>query len=641
MPKKIFFPIFIFLISFPVLIYVVSYTRFFNDELRNILTSVVNEQTNARLYLGEIHGSVLGSFRIDGAALYYRRDRIASVDTIEVSHLPLAMITKTFELTNVRLVNPHFYLTRYKDGTYNIDHISKSVSKSQGKFDWTILLKSVRINGGQFYLYDSTNAGGRGAFTVLPDSIRERIFDPSHFRLKNIDVNGSAILSGTSLTANIRNVSLSLIQPSFKIDSLRFNLYTSQDGTELSSFRLISNSTSIHADVALIGQNLLDSLEVEHLRQRHFTVSVHAKNVGLVQVEKFVNLPLNPVSKFDLSLFASGDLDTLNLKQFFLKTDSSYVPVTATFYNVTKPSIGMKVNVDNGGLNMAEMSALLKGLGVPDMSALNSMQIGGKLEGIPSDLNVGVRLKNADTQVSGTARIRPGSYDGRVDFRGVDLARILAGPDLRTQLTGAATFSLHSNNRTLPDGKIELAIDSSSYDHTAVKKISLEASSLQDSLRVRLNLLTSKGNIDGEVSLNLASRTYSGEIELAEFDPAPFVHLPTLDGSVSGNLRLGGSGFDPDSLRTQISLFTEHASLDNFPLNNSLITVELDTRKENKKLQIHSPFLDVLARGNFVPHEFPMQLPEILSILADRIGSRVTGKSDSVYKDFAGVPNVN
>lgn len=131
MPKKFFFPIFVFLISFPVLIYLVSYTRFFNDELRDILTSVVNDQTNARLYLGEIHGSVLGSFTIDGAALYYRRDRIISVDTIEISHFPLSLITKTIDLTNVRLVNPHFYLTRYKDGTYNIDHVSKTVSKSQ------------------------------------------------------------------------------------------------------------------------------------------------------------------------------------------------------------------------------------------------------------------------------------------------------------------------------------------------------------------------------------------------------------------------------------------------------------------------------------------------------------------------------
>lgn len=641
MPKKFFFPIFVFLISFPVLIYLVSYTRFFNDELRDILTSVVNDQTNARLYLGEIHGSVLGSFTIDGAALYYQRDRIISVDTIEISHFPLSLITKTIDLTNVRLVNPHFYLTRYKDGTYNIDRISKAVSKSQGKFDWTILLKSVGISGGEFSLFDSTNLGGRAAPEVLRDSVRQRPFDPSDFRVENLDVSGSAILSGSSLTANIRNVSLSLLRPGFRVDSLRFNLYTSQDGTELSGFRLISDSTSVHADVALIGQNLLDSLNVGHIRQRHFTVNLHARNVGLVDVEKFIDLPLDPVSKCDVSLFASGSLDTLHLKQFLLKTDSSYVPATATFYNVSEPSIGLRVNVDNSGVNMAEVSALLNGLGVPDLSGLNSMQVDGKVEGVPRDLKVAVHLKNAETQVSGDARIHSGAYDGTLDFHGVDLARILPRSNLKTQLTGKATFSFQSNNLTLPDGKIELAVDSSSYDHTTIRKIALQAASLRDSLRVRLDMLTSKGNMNGEGGVNFASGTYSGEIGLAEFDPAPFIHLPTLEGNLTGNLMLVGNGFNPDSLSTQISFLTERASLGDFPLNNSLITAELNTQRENKKLQINSPFLDAQASGDFVPHEFPIQLSKILLVLADRISSRVTGKSDSVYQDVAGIPNLN
>ncbi len=640
MPKKIFFPIFLFLISLPVLVYLFSYTRFFNAELRNMLTSVVDEQTNARLYLGQIHGSVLGSFTIDGAALYYRNDRIASVDTVKISHFPLSLLTKTAELLRVELVNPHFFLVRYKDGSYNIDRISKSASKPGGKFDWTLLLKSVTIRGGKFILYDSTRDAGslegssRGGLSVT-------VFDPAHFSVKDIDLNASGIFAGNSLTANVRNVSASLIEPSFRIDSLKFNLYTSQDGTELSGFRLISREAHVHADIALIGQNLLDSLGVGHLRHRHFTVSLRARDVNLAQVESFIRLPVNPVSEFDLSMFASGDLDTLNLKQFFLKTDSSSIPITATFHNLTDPSLGMKIRVDNGSLNMPEVSALTRDLGVPNLSRMKSMRISAEVDGRPNNLNVAAQLSNAGTRIAATAQIHSGAVEGHLDFHGVDLANILPGPDLKTHLTGSSTFSLKPNNHSIPEGTFQLAIDSSSYDHTTLHLVSVQATSVQDSLNVRMNLLTSKGNVDGEVNADIANSTYSGNLALAEFDIAPFIHLPTLEENLTGNLRLSGIGFNPDSMRAEISLLTEKASIGGYPLNNSLIAVEMNTREKTKKLDIHSPFLDLQATGDFVPHEFPTQISKILTVLADKISSRVTGMSDSSLTQFEVASNVD
>ncbi len=641
MPKKIFFPIFVFLITFPLLIFLFSYTRFFNDELRSILTSVVDEQTNAKLYLGEIHGSILGSFRIDGAALYYRDAPIATVDTIRISHLPLSLITQTVELMHVGLVDPHFYLTRYKDGTYNVDHISKGPSKPGGKFDWTILLKSLKIRGGEFSLYDSTRSAGIDAGPIIRDTLVEHVFDAAHFNVRNIGLNLSGIFSGTSLTANVKYISLVLQKPRFRVDSLKFDFYTSPEGTELSGFRLVSNPASIHADIALIGQNILDSLDVGHLRHRHFTVSLQAKDLAIERVEEFLKLPVNPVTKVDLSLFASGDLDTLNLKQFLLRTDSSYLPIAATFHNVTDSSIYMKVDLENSTVNMAEGSALLKKIGFPNLGAFKPVRVDAKVRGTPKDLNVDVQLANKMTSVSGAVRIHSGAYDGKVDFSGLDMAKILGDQELRTQLTGRAAFSVKAVPGMLPDGHVTLALDSSSYGHTALNSLSVEAASLKDSLRVKLSLLTSKGNIDGEGSVNFGDRSYAGELAMTEFDVAPFVHIPNLEGNFTGRLRLAGSGFDIDSLRTQISLLTEHASLGGFPLNNSAITVELNTMRSRKELQVHSPFVDASASGKFVPHELPAQLSEIFTVLAGRFSSKVTGRVDSLHSDFHGIAGLD
>lgn len=634
MPKKIFFPIFVFLISLPLLIFLFSYTRFFNNELRSVLTSFVDEQTNAKLYLGDIQGSILGSFKIDGAALYYHGSPIATVDTIRISHLPLSLITKTVELMHVELVNPHFYLTRYRNGTFNIDRISKGHSKPGGKFDWTILLKSLKIRGGEFSLYDSTSPSGITAVRAGRDSIPQQVFDAAHFALKDVDLNASAIFSGTSLTANVKHLSLVLERPRFRIDSLKFDFYTSPDGTELSGFRLVSKPASLHADVAVIGQNILDSLDVGHLRHRHFTVSLQANDLPIRKVEDFIELPVAPVSKVDLSLFASGNLDTLNLKQFLLRTDSSYIPIAATFRNVADSSIDMRVNMENSMVNLAEASALLKKIGFPNLSAVKPMRVDAKVRGTPKDLNVNVRLVNKKTSVSAGVRIHSGAYDGRVDFSGLDMAKILGGPELRTQLTGTAAFSVKATPGVLPDGHIALAIDSSSYGHTALKNLSVEAAALRDSLHIKLNLLTSNGNIVGEGNVNFSDGVYAGELAMTEFDAAPFVHIPNLEGNFTGTLKLSGAGFNLDSLRTQISLLTERASLGGFPLDNSAITVELNTLGSRKELQLHSPFLDASATGKFIPHELPGQLSDVFTLLAERFSSKVTGGGDSLHGSF-------
>lgn len=150
MRRRILFSILVFLILFPLLVFIVSFTPFFNNQVRSILISLVNRGTNASLYLGEIHGSILGSFSIDGAALMYGNEPIALVDTIKVSHFPLSLVAKTVDAIHVELVHPRFHLTKFKDGSLNVDHISKSRSTSGGQFDWTIVLKSLTLRNGQF-----------------------------------------------------------------------------------------------------------------------------------------------------------------------------------------------------------------------------------------------------------------------------------------------------------------------------------------------------------------------------------------------------------------------------------------------------------------------------------------------------------
>ncbi|MGO9482105.1 MAG: hypothetical protein ACLP05_10045, partial [Candidatus Kryptoniota bacterium] len=623
MSKRIFLSIFVFLICLPLLIFVLSYTRYFNEQVRSLLISIVDDQTNARLYIGEIHGSVLSSFKIDGAALMYRDEPIALADTIEISHVPLSLITKTAEVLSINLVNPQFYLTRFKDGTYNVDHISKQHSKPGGKFDWTILVGSLRIRGGRFSLFDSTNSSSAN---VSRGGDR---FDASNFALSNISLSASAKISAEKLTAGIKNISLNVEPSGFRIDSLRFDFSTSNAGTEISSFNLKSNSAQISADIDLAGQNLLNSLNINILRQKHLTASVEAHGVGIEQVEKFVNLPLRPESVFSLRCFASGSLDTLKVKQFFLTTDSSNIPVSAAFYNVGTSSMTMKAQTTNAVINTEELSSLLKDVDLPDFG--DSVIVNADAEGQPRDFNLRVQIESGGAGMLGSSRIYAGSYDGKLSFHGIDVGQLFKVNHLETQLRGNAVFSLKPSTSKIPDCRLSVEVDSSDYDNIAIQNGTVELASTHGRLNADLNLSTSEGNIGGTAALNAATKAYDAEMSFTELDIAPFVRVPTLEGKFSGGVTLSGSGFSIDSIDAQASVLINHGTLGDFPIDNSTFAIALNTKAAERNLKIRSPFIDAKLSGNFVPDKLPSQLSRIFSALADNFSSRITGRLDSSH----------
>lgn len=634
MRKRVFIPLFILFVFFPIIIYLLSYTRFFNDEVRNILVTVVDDGTNAKLRLGEIQGSIFGSFTIDGAALLYHDEPIALVDTIRISHLPLSLIMKTVQATHVELIHPRFYLIRSKDGSFNVDHIGKPGGKPGGAFDWTLFARSLKIVRGEFCLYDSTVV--RTAGEAAGDGVHR--FDASDFKVKDLNLSASADLSGQSLSAKIRSMSMVVDPPGLRVDSLNFNFFTTPGGTEVTGLHLVSGRTRVHVDVTLEGQDILDSLSGNTIRKKYFTASVNAVDADVRKVDGFVKIPVRLKSDFDLSLFASGSLDSLDVKQCILRTDSSIVPVFASFRHLVDSTMSLNVSTENASVDMAELSSVLKDIGFPDVRRLHRMKVTADVRGRPSNLMVRARLANRSTSVSAHAALNPGSYDGSLAFRGLNLGDVLGNTGLKTGFNGAASFSVAMNGKSIPEGNVSVTIDSSTFDHTSVRHVQLRVLSTGDSLGAEFNILTSKGNVGGLASLNVRSESYSGDVKFSELDLAPFVHLPTLHGDMTGRLAVNGRGFDIDSLRTQVTLLTERAKLGNFPIGNSAFTVLLNTERAQKELQIHSPYLDAGVYGKFIPRELPGQLSGLFTSLSNSFSSKFVGGVDTSRFVYAGAP---
>lgn len=641
MRRRILFSILVFLILFPLLVFIVSFTPFFNNQVRSILISLVNRGTNASLYLGEIHGSILGSFSIDGAALMYGNEPIALVDTIKVSHFPLSLVAKTVDAIHVELVHPRFHLTKFKDGSLNVDHISKSRSTSGGQFDWTIVLKSLTLRNGQFSYYDSTVAPNDEIDPQAHDRKSGPFFDPAHFTASKIFMSADANINGRNLTVNIVDLSLKVDPADFVVDSLRFGFFTSPGGTEVSGLVLKSGSTSVRADVTLMEQSLLDPIGVESFKTKQLSASLDAKKVRLGDVEKFIHLPLDPPSTANLSFYVSGSLDTLNVKQFLLSTDSSRVPLNADFFNLVDTSFSAKIQTRNASVNVGEIHSLLRSAGFPDMKMLKQILVSADVSTNSKVMKARISLDAGTSEVVGNATLQDGNYDGDLRFSGINLANILNQAGAQSRLDGEATFDLQSGGSGIPHGKFAITCDSSEYDDTFVRKSSINVSSLGDSVKVRLNLLSSNGNIDGDALLNTRTESYDGKFAFSELNVAPFARQSQPVSNLTGTLEISGDGLSLDSSQTRVYLLTENSVIGNLALNDAAFTLSLNTEKPIKTFQLRSPFVDADISGDFVPLQLPSQLSNIFSRLADSLSGRLLAKHDSTTEELSDIKSVS
>ncbi len=635
MRKKILIPIITVLILFPLVIFVLSYTRFFNDEMGGLLTKIVDEKTNARLYLGKIHGSILGSFWVDGFALVYNGKPIVLIDTIRVSHLPLSIITETVEVINCEFVNPRFYLVRSSDGTFNVDHIGKEASKTGGKSGWAVILKNLKIRGGEFFFYDSTRTPSVGLAGT------KHHFDPSDFDLRNIEVAASANLSADNLSASVNNISLALNPAGVTIDSMKFEFLTSRVGTEVSALSVRSDLGNVEGHLTLAGQNLLDPIDIAHLRQERMTAILEAKHVDLGQIEKFFALPIVPVSRVDVNCYASGDLDTLHLKQFSIRTDSSVVPLSGTFFNLIDSSMTMSVETRGASVNPAELSEMLNRVGMPEVSQLEKLVVNASVEGRPADLELNLRVKSGETEIAGTANSHDGLYHGGLKFRGVHLGEIFNQKNLSTRLEGEVTLMLRRSGGSLPEGKILIQLDSSTFERASIPNGTIDLVAASDSLTFGLTLSTSKGNISGTGSVNIPARSYQSNISFVDIDVSSFVNIPTLSGISTGDFSLSGKGFNIDSLDSRLLVNLYHSTLSDVPIDNAVFVFDANTKSAIKSLSLKSPFVDASFSGSFVPDKVTSQIPQLFSSLADSFISKITGKRGTLQSDSVDVADLN
>jgi|GEM_PF-5289829 Uncharacterized protein conserved in bacteria len=608
----------------PISIYLFSFTSYFHQGIRKFLVSLVEKETNAHLYIGEIHGSVLGKFRVDGAALYYDGSPIAKVDTVEISHIPISLIDKSVKALQIRLVNPRFYLTRLSDGSYNIDHISKSHVPTQGKFDWTIVIRNLVLVNGEFHVQDSLDT-----FIHSKHEKNDSVFNSHDFSLEKIQAHLSGRITGGEISAAIRNISFYIPKPHFVVDSLRFDFFTSKMASEIGGLYMKIGNSHLSGDFTLFDQSLLDSLSLNDIRTKRLSVNLVASGVEFKTIASFVPLPVEARGKFSLATVIRGTLDSLNVKRAVLNTDSSVIPIEGFLVNLWRPSFYADLNIEDAMVNLSELSVFLKPQGIPDLSSIMPVRVSLSINGNPGSFALKYSAKNNKVAIEGANVIAGNSYSGRVVFSGLNPDDFLQDQRFPGSLNGSVDFQLKAIKGNLPVGYLHFEVDSSQYDGVSVHNVALNAVNSGDSLKFNIAGKTSAGNLNGHAFVAVKGEMYSANIAFDEFNISPFIGFKASQTDLSGFLRLEGSGFNVDSARSSLTVQIDKGNVGDYALDNKSIILNYDASAGKKDIQVSSPFVVANLKGSFKAEDAINRVPNALESILKSFTTKFTGATDT------------
>ncbi len=145
----------------------------------------------------------------------------------------------------------------------------------------------------------------------------------------------------------------------------------------------------------------------------------------------------------------------------------------------------------------------------------------------------------------------------RGEFRDVNVGRLTGNPDLSTDLTGTAVFSLRGFDPSTMNMEGRLDLDPSRVNEQTITNAYLVAEMRRGRLEYNANVRLPAGEarMAGYARPLDASPTYAVNFgRFRNIDAGKFTGNPELASDLNGSFRLNGRGFDPNTLRLEARL---------------------------------------------------------------------------------------
>ena len=489
---------------FFVLLATITQTQFFRDRLRAAALSNLNAVLDADISLGELHGNLVTGFSIDSIAVRSRGEDVITAQRADLRYSLLEIPGRTISVRAISIVNPVIRLVRHPGEQWNFTRMIRPAAPDtvpSGPFTWVLRIDRLDIEHGSLLLVDST---------ALMDASHQR-GDTSEIEYHEIALDDINLSLAAEIQKDVKHIdiaSMSFIsdRPGFRLAKLSGDFTLTPSEARVKGLHIVTSRSDIRLDATMSKVNLLGGLSLSALRQCPLTVGLQAQDINFEEMKKFlpqVHFLHGPVT---VNLAAAGEFGDLQIHRLDVRFGHSELKLKGAVQHLDDPrNLYLDVKVAESTVEPGDPLALMPEFNLPDLSGMGKLRLTMQFQGTPLDFRAKEEIGSDAGIVTGDVALAIGGpsvlrYKGNVDFRDLDLARVLNDDGLASRLTGGIRLDGEGVSLATLNAGVRADIDSSMFRGQPLRDthITLTGSdrSLQTKAYLRLGGMSSTVGFD-------------------------------------------------------------------------------------------------------------------------------------------------
>ncbi len=593
-------------------------TSTFREFARKEVLNILNDSLNGKFNIGQIDGTIFTTLIVRDVSLESQNQKIFQVDKLALRIKLLRIFNKEIFVKDLNITGVQGNLIKDSLGVFNIEKVFPPSPKdtSETNFPFAIKVSDLHISGLNCNIlrWDKVND-----FSPQPN------FGMDNLRISNLDlqIGAEARINDKSFSLHLKNLSFDSNIKDFNVKEISGVFTLDKKIVSVKDFVLQTQRSKINLGMQMRGVNLFQFNE-KSFETAPIEVRLEANDFNFDDLTTFI--PGTKILKGNITALIEGNgtVKELDVTTLRLKYGKTILQTTGKLRDLNKASqLTIHAQFKDSFIDESDVANLLPTLDLPRYKGFETLTIDSLLyDGTPfkfvSKFKIqasgGVIRSTTSLDYSGDSFI----YDIALDAANLDIEQLAHHPitfNGEVKAKGVGVNPKTAAINYLVDGKYTV-IGKQIYN-----TLRLEGEVKDSELRTTLLAKSSIDSLTLNANVNFANDSlpvYRAYLRTNHIDLRPVMLDSTLSSDINGELKLSGTGFQPDKISGKADLH----------VFNSVIA--------DKVFDDFTAGVDLQSSAN---------LQKRLEFKSDIIEGTITGKysflniGDIVAKQFAGISN--
>ncbi|MGK9476609.1 hypothetical protein [Melioribacter sp. OK-6-Me] len=577
-----------------------SQTRTFRNFIKDNLVKIVNSNTDAKLSIENIEGTILTSVFINKPHLTTGSDTLLNAEKLIIKTSPLQLLLKRIYIREVELRNASINLLQDKNGEWNFSALFKPKEEKETKSEFTFKIIAPRIS--------LVNVNFRMQKYNYRGSVSDyKILNTDDLRIENLNFDAAAFASPSekAYMLNIKSMSMAGNFNNFLINNLSGIFEVTSKYASVKNLNILTGRSEVKISARFDSLNIFSKINLSDFESYPVGLKAEIKAFDFDDLSSFVGSTEILKGKPSLTLEAGGVFGNIKIDKLSLRYSDTELNLNGYLKNLHRPSeLYIDANIKNSSIVYKNVLSLLPSLNLPHFNNLELAKLNIDYHGYPTNFKARLSAetgRNQKLDIDCLLNLNKSPVEYKINFitKNLNLQPVINIP---TRINGKGEIAGSSFNLNTLNTLLKLEGTDSDINNIPISNYKINSTASNGEIELEAVASGTAAQLDIKGNLTFLPEyipKYFLVGRLNNLDLSRFYNDENYKSDLNFYFKADGVHFNPDSIKGTFSFGIDSSSINDKFIDYANLDLKLSNRKDYRAININSDLLDFNIEGNF------------------------------------------